>query len=88
MQKETMEQLQQRMVIARKLLPEGVIRHVKTGGEYMVKGYSLRVSDLELMGNYSPLNTPTVVFSRPISEIQARFVQVNGEDWGDVYNDD
>ena len=82
MKRETTEQLMVRMRYAQDLVPQGlVIRHVRTGGEYMVRGHCLRVGDLAPMVNYSPLTGPVVVFSRVVSDIRAKFVRMGGEEW-------
>lgn len=82
MRRESIEELQVRMAQAETLAPEGhFIRHVKSGGIYMIRGHSLRESDLEALVEYSPQHGPVVLFSRPLSEVRARFVLVNGEQW-------
>lgn len=87
MKRETPEQLQVRMRAANHLVPAGrVIRHVRTGGEYVVQGHALRVGDLAPMVNYRPLTGPAVVFSRTASDIQAKFVISDGEDWPSLSN--
>ncbi len=82
MKRETPNQLQVRMRAADHLVPKGrLIRHVRTGGEYMVRGHALRVGDLAPMVNYSPSTGPVIVFSRTAPDIRAKFVLVDGEDW-------
>lgn len=82
MKRETPEQLQVRMRAANHLVPQGrIIRHVRTGGEYMVRGHSLRVGDLAPLVNYAPVTGPVIVFSRLATDIQAKFVLAAGEDW-------
>jgi biotin carboxylase len=82
MQRETTEQLQARMNAAERLVPAGwFIRHVRTGGEYLVRGHSLRVGDLALMVNYSPRFGPVIVFSRTVDDIRAKFVLAGGNPW-------
>lgn len=82
MRRETPEELQARMRAADHLVPQGrVIRHVRTGGEYMVRGHSLRVGDLALLVQYSPMTGPVIVFSRPVFDVQAKFVLADGQDW-------
>ena len=58
-----------------------MIRHVSTGGEYVVRGHSLRVGDLAPLVHYSPLLKGVVVFSRTVEAIQSKFVRMDGEDW-------
>jgi len=85
----TTDQLVDRMRVAQTTVPEGfVIRHVRTGYDYMVRGHSLRVGDLELLVQYSPLFGPIVIFSRTLSEIQAKFVRHDGQRWALVHDDD
>jgi len=85
----TTDQLTDRMKIAQTIVPQGfVIRHVRTGYDYMVRGHSLRVGDLELLVQYSPLFGPIVIFSRTLSEIQAKFVRHDGQRWALVHDDD
>ena len=82
MKRMTTDELVDRMKIAEKMVPQGfTIRHVRTGQEYMVRGHAMRVGDLELLVQYSPLAGSVVVFSRPVSEIQAKFVRRDGEHW-------
>ena len=85
MARETTEQLQERMDSAERLVPKGrIIRHVRTGGEYLVRGHSLRVGDLALMVNYSPRVGPVIVFSRELLGIRSKFVLADGEEWPDA----
>jgi len=65
------------------MVPKGhAIQHVKSRAFYMVRGHSLRSSDLEMMVHYSPQNgSAGVMFSRPAVEIQEKFVRVSGEPW-------
>ena len=82
MKRETPEELQVRMRAANHLVPAGrIIRHVRTGGEYIVRGHSLRVGDLAPLVQYSPLTGPVIVFSRVVTDVQAKFVISDGEDW-------
>lgn len=82
MKRETPEELQVRMRAANHLVPAGrVIRHVRTGGEYIVRGHSLRVGDLAPLVQYSPLVGPVVVFSRAVADVQAKFVLSDGDAW-------
>ena len=82
MKRETPEQLQVRMRAADHLVPQGrFIRHVRTGGEYIVRGHSLRVGDLAPLVNYSPRTGAVIIFSRAVADIQAKFVLSDGEDW-------
>jgi len=82
MKRETPEELHERMQEAEKLVPRGrLIRHVKSGGQYVVRGHSLREDDLEALVNYSPRIGLVIVFSRPLKEVQDRFVLWNGQDW-------
>ena len=82
MKRETPEQLQARMKFAMDRVPQGqIIRHARTGGEYMVRGHALRAGDLFPMVNYSPVTGPVVVFCRTITDIQAKFVFADGRDW-------
>lgn len=81
--RETTGQLMARMKYAADIVPAGfTARHVKTGGEYMVRGHCLRLGDLEPMVNYSPLTGPVVVFSRPVMDFRAKFVRCDGVEWG------
>lgn len=87
MKRETPQELQVRMRAAAHLVPSGCnIRHVKTGGEYIVRGHSLRVGDLAPMVNYSPLTGPVIVFSRVAADVQAKFVRMDGEDWKSIHS--
>ena len=82
MKRETPRELQIRMRAAAHLVPAGYnIRHVRTGGEYIVRGHSLRVGDLAPMVNYSPMNGPVIVFSRVAADVQAKFVRMDGKEW-------
>lgn len=83
--RESQSELQIRMQAANHLVPKGIIiRHVRTGGEYIVAGHSLRVGDLAGMVQYRPLTGPVVEFSREAKSIQAKFVRTDGEDWSDI----
>ena len=83
--RETMEQLEHRMLAAERLVPVGCgIRHVKSGGEYLVTGHAVRVGDLALMVQYSPRHNTGVVFSREVAAIRAKFVRCDGEEWSEV----
>lgn len=85
MKRESPQELQIRMQAANHLVPKGiVIRHVRTGGEYIVAGHSLRVGDLAGMVQYRPLTGPVIEFSREATGIQAKFVRADGEDWRDL----
>ena len=85
MKRETPEQLQERMDAAERLVPKGrIIRHVRTGNEYLVRGHSLRVGDLALMVNYSQRVGPVIVFSREVEGIRSKFVLADGEEWPDA----
>lgn len=76
------DELMVRMQAAENMVPQGyAIRHVKTGGEYMVKSHSLRVGDLMPLVNYAPLVGPVVVFARAVTEVQSKFVRVDGKEW-------
>lgn len=82
MKRETPQELEIRMRCANHLVPQGrVIRHVRTGGEYMVRGHALRVGDLALIVNYAPITGPVIVFSREAFEVQAKFVLSDGDEW-------
>lgn len=82
MKRESTEQLTARMRHAQCLVPQGFfIRHVRTSGEYIVRGHCLRVGDLAPMVNYSPSTGPVVVFSRTVEDIRAKFVRMDGKDW-------
>jgi hypothetical protein len=82
--RETSRQLMIRMMHAQDIVPPGrFIRHVRTGGEYIVKGHSLRVGDLAPMVEYSPLFGPVVVFSRNAHDIRRKFVLMDGDPWPD-----
>jgi hypothetical protein len=82
MKRETPEQLQARMRAANQLVPAGrCLRHVRTGGEYIVQGHCLREGDLALMVLYRPLTGPCIVFSRTVEGIRAKFVIADGENW-------
>ena len=82
MKRETTQELMVRMQIAEHMVPSGyAIRHVSTGGEYMVDGHALRVGDLTPMVNYSPRLGPVVVFSRAVEDVQAKFVRIDGMEW-------
>lgn len=85
MKRETPKQLRMRMLAAQALVPQGrSIRHVRTGGEYIVRSHCLRVGDLAPMANYSPVFGPVIVFSRTAQDIQAKFVLMDGEPWPDL----
>jgi len=87
MKRETPQELQLRMQAAEHLVPTGKhIRHVRTGGEYVVRGHCLRVGDLMPMVNYAPLTGPVIVFSRAARDVQSRFVRMDGEDWKSVHS--
>ena len=58
-----------------------VIRHVRSGGEYIVVGHALRVGDLAGMVQYQPTTGPVVTFSREAAAIQAKFVRASGDEW-------
>ena len=82
MRRETPEELQQRIADADRKLPQGrFIRHVKSGGEYLVCGHTLRESDLETLVIYSPKFEPAFSFARPLQEVIAKFVLSDGEQW-------
>lgn len=77
-----MDQLRTRTEDAGSVAPYGlVIRHVRTGGVYLVRGHTLRAEDLEMMVTYRPRNTESVHFSRALTEILAKFVRVDGKSW-------
>ena len=85
MKRETPDQLLYRMHAADRLVPRhSIIRHVKTGAEYFVRGHSLRVGDLALMVNYSTRPGYDIVFSREVESIRAKFVLADGEEWPDA----
>jgi len=87
MKRETPEELSLRMKAAQHLVPAGyAIRHVRTGGEYIVRGHSLRVGDLMPMANYSPLTGPVIVFSRAAEDVQKKFVRIDGKDWKSIHS--
>jgi hypothetical protein len=87
MNRETTQELMARMRIAEHLVPAGyAIRHVRTGGEYMVRGHSLRVGDLTPMVSYSPLTGPVIVFSRAAQDVQRKFVRVDGNEWKSIHS--
>lgn len=87
MKRETPQELQVRMRAAEHMVPAGKhIRHVRTGGEYVVRGHCLRVGDLMPMVNYSPLTGSVIVFSRAAQEVQSKFVRMDGEDWKSVHS--
>jgi len=82
MKRESIEELQARMCAANRLVPQGrIIRHVRTGNEYIVRGHALRVGDLVPLVAYSPVSDTVVVFSRALQDIQAKFVMSTGDVW-------
>lgn len=72
-----------RMEAANRMVPKGhAIQHVRSRAFYMVRGHSLRSSDLEMMVHYVPQSVDGgVMFSRSAVEIQEKFVRVSGEPW-------
>lgn len=87
MPRETERQLQVRMLAAEHMVPKGYrIRHVRSGAEYMVHSHALRIGDLETLVNYASIAGPMIMFSRKLSEVQAKFVRVDGEDWQGLEN--
>jgi hypothetical protein len=86
MARETTQELMVRMQIAEHMVPSGyAIRHVRTGGEYIVHGHALRVGDLTPMVSYSPF-LGTVVFSRAVDDVQAKFVRIDGMEWKSLHS--
>jgi len=82
MKRETPEQLKFRMQMVEHMVPAGsLIRHVRTGGEYIVAGHCLRVGDLGLMVNYRPRTGPVITFSREATAVQSKFVLMSGDEW-------
>ena len=82
MKRLTDDQLMKLMIVSQDMVPAGyVIRHVRTGAEYMVRGHALRVGDLGLLVNYSPLTGPVVIFCRTAADIRAKFVRSDGKAW-------
>ena len=58
-----------------------IIRHIKSGGCYIICDFHIRESDLSIEWTYRALDKPFVKFSRPISEyIDGRFEVVNKDD--------
>ena len=85
-ERETMDQLRGRMEMAHSVVPYGLtIRHVRTGGVYLVRGQTVRAEDLEMMVTYRPRNTESVHFSRTLTEILAKFVRVDGKSWAQAH---
>lgn len=82
MRRETETELKARMSRAEELVPRNRhARHVRSRDVYVVRGHSLRESDLEALVHYSPRFYRSIVFSRPLDEFRAKFVQVNGDPW-------
>lgn len=84
MRRESEAELKARMARAAELVPRNRhVRHVRSGDMYVVRGHSLRESDLEALVHYSPRFYRSIVFSRPLNDFRAKFVQANGEPWPD-----
>ena len=85
MKRETTEELQARMQAARNLVPAGLLmRHRRTGTQYVVRGHSLRAGDLRALVQYAASYGPVIVFSREIDEVRAKFELSDGERWPDA----
>lgn len=57
------------------------LTHVKSGGRYVVTGFSLREEDMTVLFSYAPIGSK-VAFTRPVAEIRkfARTVEPAQED--------
>ena len=66
-------------VVAALKYPLGqVIRHTKTGNEYIITGHHFREYDMEICVQYAPGGgNRRIAFSRPVAEITERFEKVS-----------
>jgi hypothetical protein len=81
MAKRPKEELKDEFEMARQRLPTGaLLKHSRTGTQYVVLGHSFREHDMEIVGHYAPVDCISLRFNRPIRELRTNYTCISTPD--------